>query len=240
MRYISPKLLSEAIDLILEVREQKEPAKRRGQKHTVLLDGEVYCRCYLKDLAEVGIQPESEVDAEQLERLNRDLLFPRAKRRSLYLLNKKRYTRQEMIRKLKTDGYPDKVTEDILSYLETMHYVDDCSYARGYAFHLLQRCSEREAYQKMVQKGFERELITEAMADAKETYYLENGAEGDAESPEIMAIRSVLRKKGVSATQITEEKKKKLVMSLYRKGFLLSDIKKVLGEPEEGEDFYSS
>lgn len=234
--YNSPEILSEAMGLILEVRELQEQSKRKGQKYTVLLDGEVYCRCYLKDLAEAGIKQEEEVAEEQLERLNRNVFLPRAKRRSLYLLNKKRYTRKEMISKLKTDGYPDAVVEDTLSYLEKMHYVEDISYAKGYAFYLLQRCSEREAYQKMIQKGFEREIITEAFADAKATYYLENGTEEDTESPEIAAIRSILRKKGVSATQMTEEKKRKLVMSLYRKGFLLSDIKHVLGELDEIEE----
>ncbi len=222
--------------MVLEIQESqngKEKQEKRGKKQTILLNGEVYCRCYLKDLVEVGLKAGEEVDEAMLERLNREVFFPRAKRRSLYLLNKKRYTRQEMIRKLKSDGYPDAVVDETLLYLEKLRYVEDVSYANGYAFSLLQRCSEREVYQKMLQKGFEKELIAEALKEARETYYLENGTTEDTEPPEIVVIRSYLRKKGYQFRQSTEEKKKKMIQALCRKGFLFSDIKKVLGEIEE-------
>ncbi len=215
----------------LELQEGKE------KKHIVLLDGEVYCRCYLKDLKSAGIEEGKEVNASMLCRLQQEVLLPRAKRRSLLLLNKKWYTRQEMQKKLKADGYPEQVIAETLSYLEEFRYIEDFSYAREYASSLLPRCSEREAYQKMLQKGFGKETITEAMKAAREEYFFENGGEEkEPEPPELFAIRTYLRKKGYHPEQTNGEKKQKMVMALYRKGFSMSDIRTVIGDFEGAEE----
>lgn len=223
--------------MFLELQETEEKQGKKAKKHTVLLDGEVYCRCYPKDLKDAGISLDAEVSKKALQRLEMEIFFPRAKRRSLFLLNKKRYTRKEMVQKLHTDGYPASVTEQTLSYLESLHYVEDHSYADGYALSLLTRCSERELIQKMIQKGFEKDLIVEAIQNAKVSYREENDMDA-AEAPEVAAIRTYLRKKGISTGMALEEdKKKKLIQSLYRKGFRFSDIKKVLGEVDGMEEF---
>lgn len=224
--------------MFLEVQEAEEKQGKKAKKHTVLLDGEIYCRCYRKDLKDAGIKTDDEVTVEALRRLETEVFLPRAKRRSLFLLNKKRYTRKEMVRKLNMDGYPVAVTEQTLAYLESLHYVEDHSYAEGYAFSLLTRCSERELVQKMLQKGFEKELIPEAIQRAKDTYREENDTDTNDDSPEVAAIRLYLRKKGISSgVMLEEDKKRRLIQSLYRKGFLFSDIRKVLGEVEGMEEF---
>lgn len=214
--------------MLLELQE-----KNKG-RCTVLLDGEVYCRCYRKDLQSIGITEGKETEENALFRLNREVLLPRAKRRSLLLLNKKRYTRQEMMKKLKSDGYPEQTVEETLSYLEELRYIDDLSYAQGYASFWLPKCSARGLYQKMLQKGFEKEIVSEAVKEAQREYALEKGGEEEGgETPELSAIRDYLRKKGYCPGQVTEEKKKKLAAALYRKGFLFSDIKRVIGEFSE-------
>ncbi len=216
--------------MVLELQEEK------GNKATLLLDGAAYCRCYRKDLRSAGIAEGEEVDEAVLDRFNREVLLPRAKRRSLFLLNRKRYTAQEMRKKLTADGYPGEVVEETLSYLQELRYIDDVSYAQGYALSLLPRCSERELCQKMLQRGFEKELVAEAIKEAQKEYSLENGGgEAEYELPELSAIRAYLRKKGYQPEQATQEKKKKVIAALYRRGFSLSDIRKVIGETEEME-----
>ncbi len=222
----------------LEVREKS------GRKYAVFLDGERYCRCYPGDLRGLGVTGlsegcEAEVSEETVAEFERTVFLPRAKRRSLMLLGKKEYTAREMTKKLSADGYPETVTEAVLSWLSDLHYVDDFSFAERYAFSLLSRHSEREILQKMQQKGFEKDLIKEALSAAKERYREEHiglGIDSDTDrgeepvSPEQEAIRSFLRKKGYCSETTDEEKKKKLVMSLHRKGFSVSDIRSVIGE----------
>lgn len=231
--------------MILEVRE------KTGRKYTLFLDGERYCRCYPGDLRSLGftdVSPgqESEISGELLAEFERTTFLPRAKRRSLMLLGKKEYTRREMTKKLSADGYPDSVTEIVLSWLSELHYVDDFSFAERYAFSLLSRHSEREIVQKMQQKGFEKDLVKEALVAAKERYNEEHigigtvgdGSEGVTEfSPEQEAIRMFLRKKGYRPEDTDAEKRKKIVMALYRKGFSLSDIRTVIGEFEGDNEF---
>lgn len=211
----------------LELQEEK------GNKVLLLLDGEAYCRCYRKDLRSAGIAEGEEIGEAALSQFIREILLPRAKRRSLFLLNRKRYTAQEMRKKLTADGYPGETVEETLLYLQELRYIDDVSYAQGYALSLLPQCSEREIYQKMLQRGFEKELITEAIEEAQREYSLENGnKEAENEPPELAAIRTYLRKKGYQPEQATKEKKKKVIAALYRRGFSLPDICKVIGETE--------
>lgn len=226
--------------MVLEVRE------KIGRKYTLFLDGERYCRCYPGDLRGLGFSEftehsEAEVTGEVLSEFERTVFLPRAKRRSLMLLGKKEYTVREMTKKLSADGYPESVTETVLSWLSELHYVDDFSFAERYVYSLLSRHSEREIMQKMQIKGFEKDLVKEALSAAKERYREEHTGGGicseadDGETvltPEQEAIRSFLRKKGYRPETVDEEKKRKLVMSLYRKGFSLSDIRSVIGEFE--------
>ena len=229
--------------MIVEVREKV------GKKYLITVNGEPYCRCYPGDLRGLGITEiveglETEVSAEVLAEYERTVFLPRAKRRSLLLLGKKEYTKREMTKKLANDGYPESVTEAVLDWLAELRYVEDVAYAERYAFHLLARHSEREIVQKMQLKGFEKDLIKESIVAAKERYREEytEGTEysetaGEAMSPEQEAIRTFLRKKGYRSETADEEKKKKLVMSLYRKGFAFSDIRAIIGEFEGDSEF---
>lgn len=227
--------------MIVEVREKS------GRKYVLLLNGEKYCKCYPGDLhalgvAEVSVGYETEVAETVLAEVERTVFLPRAKRRSLMLLGKKEYTGREMKKKLSTDGYSETVVEAVLEWLEELRYVNDTSYAERYAFSLLSRHSEREILQKMQQKGFEKDVIKEALAMAKERYREESvslkemdgvGGAEESFSIEQEAIRTFLRKKGYCSENADEEKKKKLTMSLFRKGFSMSDIRAVLGECED-------
>lgn len=231
--------------MVLEVRE------KTGRKYTLFLDGERYCRCYPGDLRALGFSDfsegqETEVTGERLAELERTVFLPRAKRRSLMLLGKKEYTERELMKKLAADGYPESVTKAVLSWLSELHYVDDCSFAERYAFSLLSRHSEREIIQKMQQKSFEKDVIKDALTAAKERYREEHsdrnndiGSDegGRTFSTEQEAIRTFLRKKGYRPEATDTDKRKKLMMSLYRKGFSMSDIRAVLGECEEEYDF---
>lgn len=224
--------------MVLEIREKS------GRKYTLLLNGERYCRCYPGDLRGFGFTEftegcETEISEDTLAEIERTVFLPRAKRRSLMLLGKKEYTSREMTKKLTSDGYPDSVTGIVLPWLSGLHYVNDASFAERYAFSLLSRHSEREILQKMQMKGFEKDIIKDALAEAKERYreeHIDRYTAGDSSgkdeifSPEQEAIRTFLRKKGYQPEAVDAEKKKKLVMSLYRKGFSLTDIRSVIGE----------
>lgn len=223
--------------MVLELKE------KAGKKYLLALNGERYGRCYPKDLRTLGFDAFSEgqiteITEEALVEFEYTVFLPRAKKRALLLLGKKEYTKCEMEKKLDTDGYPEAVVSKVLDWLAELRYVEDRSYAERYALYLLPRCSEREIMQKMQLKGFEKELIKVALESAKESYRSEHEIEGGMDGlPEFDAIRTYLRKKGYKPENIEEEKKKKIVMALYRKGFSLSDIKAVIGAFETDSEW---
>lgn len=217
----------------LELRE------KNGKKYELFLNGERYCRCYPKDLRMLGFSEisegqETDISESVLAGLEQTVFLPRAKKRALLLLGKKEYTSREMETKLLTDGYSETTVAAVLQYLAGFRYVDDSSYAERYALYLLPRYSERQIYQKMQLKGFEKDLIKSSLEAARQTYRLEQQGTDEYEcEPELDAIRSFLRKKGYRPELADEERKKKYVTALYRKGFSLSDIRIVIGEWEE-------
>jgi len=214
-----------------------ETKKQKGKKLLVLLDGEAYMACYPRDLAIAGLKEGMELTQEQLLLFETKQLLPRAKRRSLNLLTVQQYTKAALIKKLKNDGYSDLVVERTIQYLEGYHYLEDDLFANDYAYHHLRTISEPELKQKMLLKGFTQETIQQSIATARLRYEEEGALSGEPERPELMAIQSFLRKKGVTGVVTDPAKKQKLIMALYRKGFRLSDIKQVLGDFEDGIDF---
>lgn len=220
----------------VEVREAK------GKKIEVLLDGEVYCKCYWKDLAVSGIavavEESQTVCTQQLSFLETEVFLPRAKRRALFLLEKKEYTEKELRKKLQADGYPKITVEAVTEYVKELHYVNDRSFAERYALYLLPRYSERELMQRMLAKGFDKDLVKDAVETAKETYRYEHEHSEEEERPELTAIRTFLRKKGYRQECCDEDKKRKLLAALYRKGFSFSDIKEVMGALDTAEELY--
>jgi len=223
--------------MILELRGTK------GKKINVFSEDRLYCRCYPKDIRELGITEcsegvQAECSEEMLAKLEQNVLLPRAKRRALFLLGKKEYTEGELKKKLYTDGYPAGTVEAVMSYVKGLHYVNDRAFAERYALYLLPKCSERELIQKMILKGFDKDLIKEAVEAAKETYRFEHDRTEGEERPEIVAIRSFLRKKGYHPETADEEKKKKMIASLYRKGFSFGDIREVMGTLGTSEEMF--
>lgn len=221
--------------MILELRGKK------GKKIEVFSEGVFYCRCYPKDLRELDFTDISdgqqvECSQDKLLYVEKTLFLPRAKRRALLLLEKKEYTEAELRKKLVSDGYPEGIVNAVLIYVTELHYVNDRAFADRYALYLLPKCSERELLQKMYIKGFEKDLIKEAVSAAKETYRFEHEQSETVGSPELVAIQTFLRKKGYRPEACDNEKRKKLVATLYRKGFSFSHIKEAMGELETEED----
>lgn len=223
--------------MVLELRGVK------GKKYDVFAEDEFYCRCYPKDVKELGFTEytegaRAECSEEQRSFWEKEVFLPRAKRRVLFLLEKKEYTEAELKKKLSSDGYPAVTVEAVMAYVKELHYVNDVSFAERYALYLLPKCSERELIQKMMMKGFPKDLIKDAVNTAKETYRFEHENTEEEERPEVVAIRAFLRKKGYRPEQVEEEKKKKIIAALCRKGFSFSDIKEVMGTMETEEDMF--
>ncbi|HBY71787.1 MAG TPA: hypothetical protein DEG06_06050, partial [Lachnospiraceae bacterium] len=73
---------------------------------------------------------------------------------------------------------------------------------------------------ELSRKGISKDILDPIF----ETEYQEEGRE----DPEIIAIKKAIAKKNVDTEQLTWEEKQKLIASLYRKGFAVDKINRIL------------
>lgn len=150
-------------------------------------------------------------------------LLLKGKKRALRLLERKDYSRKELMNKLEKDGYSEEFLEKIIEYIDSYHYLDDARVAGSYIRGRMEYKSKKELEYMLKQKGISEEEIELAMI---ENYKNEEGI-----PQEEVAIQRFLRKNHVdedSVFELTYEEKQKLAAKLYRKGFEADKIKKEL------------
>ncbi len=149
------------------------------------------------------------MDEEQLKQ---------GKKRALYLLGRKEYSRKELIERLEKDGYEKEVIEEILIYMDSFHYLDDVRVAGSYIRIRKSQKSKRELEYRLKQRGISEEDIVLAMEENYETQ--------EGYSQEELAIQKYLQK--YCLQELKFEEKQKIAGKLYRKGFSKEEIRKQL------------
>ena len=129
------------------------------------------------------------------------------KKRALHLLERKDYSKRELIERLQKDGYETELIEEIIAYVDSFHYLDDVRVAGSYIRVRKNQKSKRELEYKLKQRGISDEDIALAM---EENYEMEDGI-----SQEALAIQKYLQKYQVE--ELSYEEKQKIAMKLYRK-----------------------
>ena len=144
------------------------------------------------------------------------------KKRALHLLERKDYSKRELIERLQKDGYETELIEEIIAYVDSFHYLDDVRVAGAYIRVRKHQKSKRELEYKLKQRGISDEDIALAM---EENYEMEDGT-----SQEELAIQKYLQKYHLEdeIETLSYEEKQKIAMKLYRKGFASEEIRKQL------------
>lgn len=150
-------------------------------------------------------------------------LLIKGKKRALRLLERKDYSRKELWNRLQKDGYDERLTEQIISYVDSYHYLDDTRVAGSYIRSKKGYKSKRELEFLLKQKGISEDDISVAM---EENYKNEDGI-----AQEEVTIARYLQKYHATEEQLEElsyEEKQKIAAKLYRKGFASEKIRKML------------
>lgn len=150
-------------------------------------------------------------------------LLIKGKKHALRLLERKDYSRKELWNRLRKDGYDENLTEQIISYVDSYHYLDDTRVAGNYIRSKKEYKSKRELEFLLKQKGINEDDILLAL---EENYVNEDGV-----AQEELAIERYMRKYQVTESMLEEmtyEEKQKVAVKLYRKGFDSEKIRKML------------
>ena len=150
-------------------------------------------------------------------------LLIKGKKRALRLLERKDYSRKELVERLLKDGYEQHMVEQIILYVDSYHYLDDVRVAGSFIRGRKEYKSKKELEYLLKQKGISEDDISGAM----ELYYKNE----DGVAQEEIAISKQLRKYKIEEEQLEEmsyEEKQKIAAKLYRKGFDSAKIRKLL------------
>ncbi len=207
----------------LEQPEKRERANRaiseRNAKIKVYID-ECYAFTLLTgELKEYGLEEGSEISEAVYDVLLHDIVAGHARQKVLSQLKFMDRTEWELRNRLSEEGYPEEIIQKTLEYVFHYGYLNDERYAANYIRQRKETKSKRILWSELSGKGINKELLENIFA----TEYMEQ-----EEDPETTAIRKAIAKKGKSPDEMTREEKQKLIAGLYRKGFELDKIKKLV------------
>lgn len=188
-------------------------------KIKVYIDEEYAFVLYKKDIIKYEIEEGKEISSETFHELLSDLVYNRAKQKALSLLKFSDRSEYEIRNKLSEAGYSQSVIENILSYLYEYNYLNDERFASNYIRIRKESKSKLLIRNELLSKGIDKCLIDRIVSEE----YLSND-----EDPEEIAIRKAIAKKTSDPSDLTWEKRQKLIASLYRKGYDIEKIKQNL------------
>ncbi len=156
----------------------------------------------------------SYIDDEGLYELVKTSEKRRAREKALYLLERKNYSKKELIRKLKLDS-SDETAIEIAERMEEVGLINDKTYAELCVRDMsnIKKYGKQRIKTELFRKGFEKEVIEEVLLGY--------------ESDESENIAYFLERKYPNWD--TDEKvKRRAIAALQRKGYSWDEIKKVL------------
>ena len=137
-----------------------------------------------------------------------------AKKKAMSLLKYMDRTEWQLRDKLAAKGFSEEAVEGAIDYVKSFHYLDDYRYA----VHFVEIHQEQRSRQRMRQDLYQRHVPEE---------YIDLALESICENDDL-ALQAALRKITKGETEFPYEEKQKIAGKLYRKGFRLGDIKRVL------------
>lgn len=134
-----------------------EPGKNR--RYRVYGDDEFLFSLYKGELRRYHIEENCELSVQQIEEISKEIILKRGKERALYLLERCPLPTAVVREKLRSNEYPEKIIDEVISFLEEYHYLDDSEYIRMYVATYQNSKSKRQMIRSMQQKGISKSLI---------------------------------------------------------------------------------
>lgn len=188
-------------------------------RYKIEVDGECGFVLYRGELKAYHIREGEQISGEFLEKILSEILPKRAKLRSMNLLKNREYTEYQLREKLRQGIYPEAVIDEAIEYLKSYHYIDDRRYVKDYITYYSESRSRGRIEQDLLRKGICRNLIRTVC---------EEDLEEDKLPDEILLMKKLLEKKNYRAESADYPERQKLKAFLYRKGFSLDNIEKIL------------
>ena len=188
--------------------EKLEKGKRR-----IRFENGESCIVYYSEVRGLPLEVDAYIDYEIYEKIFKEIVGKRTKKRALHLLEQMDRTEQQLREKLMASEYPARCIDDAIEYVKSFHYLDDERYAEIFTRYKKDKMSRQQIKQKLMMKGISRDIISNAIEEAYDV-------------DETVHIRNILEKKHFSNEAADDGEFRRVYNYLLRRGFRSSDILK--------------
>lgn len=187
-------------------------------KYKIFLD-EVYAFWLSwKEIKYFKIKEGSTISEEQFQKIMKEVVLEKCKRKALSYLNLSDQTEYELRQKLKRQLYVEEIVEQAIAYLYCCHYLDDERYIQYFIERNKNIHSKRWIEQKLQIKGIRKEQLLEYWG---EDYTEEN------------AIEKAVHRKLKGRKIADRAEREKVLGYLFRQGYSVSSAMRVIRNYEE-------
>ena len=195
---------------------------RRKSLSAIFIDGEYALKLDTETVLSSRLKVGQEIDDDELLSLIKASDARRAKEKAMWLISYRDHSVGELRQKLSKD-FGEEAVEKAIERLSELGLVDDESFAKKYAESLSHKhLSSRQIKAKLRQKGIERDLSLDTVEDLN----LDEKEE----------IRALINKKYLRKLQ-SDDDLRRTFAALQRRGFAYSDIRAVISEFAELEEY---
>ena len=187
----------------------------KGNRWHVYLENDIDFLLYKGEVRKFQIQEGTGLNENTYKEIV-EILYKRARERALYILDRAYKTEKQITDKLKSGYYPAFIIDRVIQYLSEYDLINDYRYAAMYIDYKRSSRSKRQIYQELYTKGIPKSIIDTALEEA--------------ELSDDVSLKKAMEKRMFRY----DLKDRKDVEKLYRyfvgKGYVYSDVKKVLSE----------
>ena len=176
---------------------------------------------YISEIKRLGLHNEMTISDDLYLDIFDDILYKRAKERSLHLIEKMDRTEYQIRTKLKDGYYPEEIIERVIAFLNKYNFINDEDYAKRYIECSKKTKSCRLILLELAKKGISKDILSNIKL------YLSNDDE------EIMQIVKLLNKKKYKEVCADIKEKSKIINYLLRKGYDFENINTAIRKYEE-------
>lgn len=186
----------------------------RNNRYRIFGEDKFLFALYGKELKRYRIEEGTDIADAMVLSIIHEVIYKRAKERALFLLERRPLTTAMLKTKLKESDYPLEVIEQVVSFLEDYHYLDDEDYIRMYINTYSGRKSKRQLLYDLQQKGIARPRL--------DAYFEEN--DYSEQSGFEYQFQRYIRKRDVR----DRGERQRIFHYFYSKGFSVSMIESAL------------
>lgn len=147
--------------------------------------------------------------------------FLGARKKAMSLLQHKDRTEWELTDRLLRAGFSEEETEDAIEYVRSFHYIDD----ERYAVRFVEIYHTSRSIKRLCQDLYKRHVPQEYIDIALEQISWDESEALRKECSKLLRQKNVL-----SYEELSYEDKQKIMAKLYRKGFNIEEIRKIIEE----------